>query len=85
MKVQGIVQGVGFRWHVKNCADQLGITGSVWNCHDRTVELIAFSETEEDLDALAEMIKRGPGRVSSLTETRSEGRPPTEFEIGLSR
>jgi acylphosphatase len=37
----GRVQGVGFRYTVKELAEGLGITGSVRNCPDGDVELLA--------------------------------------------
>ena len=42
----GNVQGVGFRWAVRDAANSLGITGWVMNCPDGTVE--AACEGEED-------------------------------------
>jgi acylphosphatase len=39
--VQGIVQGVGFRYHTQNEATRLGVTGYVKNLPDGTVEIVA--------------------------------------------
>lgn len=40
--VKGRVQGVGFRYTSKMCADRLGITGIVRNLYDGSVELYAL-------------------------------------------
>lgn len=38
-KVTGRVQGVGFRWWVRQRGREAGLAGSVWNCSDGSVEL----------------------------------------------
>jgi acylphosphatase len=44
---EGNVQGVGFRWSVRNIAKGFDITGSVRNLRDGRVELQATGEDEE--------------------------------------
>lgn len=41
VRVHGLVQGVGFRWHCSHAADELGVTGWVSNLSDGTVEVHA--------------------------------------------
>ncbi len=65
--VEGIVQGVGFRYFALKWAERLGLTGWVRNNYDGTVE----SEVEGDRSAVEEYIaqmKVGPrwGRVSDV-------------------
>ncbi|WP_407398867.1 acylphosphatase [Treponema sp.] len=47
----GRVQGVGFRWHSKNYARSVGLTGWVQNLYDGTVEM-EVQGTEEKIDGL---------------------------------
>lgn len=47
--VRGTVQGVGYRFYAKQCADNLGICGFVRNKGDESV----FIEAEGDEDVLA--------------------------------
>ena len=44
---EGNVQGVGFRYSVKQIAKGFDVTGSVRNLHDGRVELLATGEQEE--------------------------------------
>ncbi|MCB5259537.1 MAG: acylphosphatase [Candidatus Cloacimonetes bacterium] len=60
IQVLGRVQGVGFRYHARECALQLGISGYVKNLADRSVYIVA--ETQESLiDGYCEMLRRGNG------------------------
>jgi acylphosphatase len=44
---EGNVQGVGFRWSIRNIAKGFDVTGSVRNLRDGRVELQATGEDEE--------------------------------------
>ena len=44
---EGNVQGVGFRWSVRNIAKGFDVTGSVRNLPDGRVELLATGDEEE--------------------------------------
>jgi acylphosphatase len=44
---EGNVQGVGFRWSVRNIAKGFDVTGSVRNLRDGRVELQATGDDEE--------------------------------------
>ena len=58
-KVYGRVQGVGYRYFVKEKAQNLYIFGYVKNLEDGTVEVLAQGR-EENLQKLIEELKRGP-------------------------
>lgn len=59
MLVQGRVQGVGFRYFVKNIADQTGVTGWVRNLYDERVEIFAQGN-QENMEKFIAMIRIGP-------------------------
>lgn len=66
--IEGHVQGVGFRYFVRESAAGFPITGWVRNCHDGSVELVAEGD-REDLEKFLSMIKEGP-RGSLVTDVR---------------
>ena len=81
--VEGLVQGVGFRWFVARRAEGLGVKGYVANRYDGSVEI----EAEGDRSLLEELIREvkiGP-RSAHVTNLRLEWRTPTHtrdrFEI----
>jgi acylphosphatase len=57
--VHGTVQGVGFRFFVRNKAISLKITGWARNLSDRTVEIEAQGEVS-NLEQLLHLIETGP-------------------------
>ena len=57
--VRGRVQGVGFRWFVREEARRLGLSGWVFNRPDGGVELAAAGPVAA-LDALREAVANGP-------------------------
>ncbi len=66
--VRGRVQGVGFRWHVREIARRLGLRGWVRNCPDGAVE-IAAEGSDESIQRLQEELRKGPpGAVVSSVE-----------------
>lgn len=67
--VTGRVQGVGFRWHVRERALALGVRGTVENLPDGRVRAVAVG-SDGALDALADAIRRGPpgSVVQDVTE-----------------
>lgn len=84
MVVEGLVQGVGFRWFVARRAEALGITGWVRNLYSGNVEI----EAEGDRSLLEEFIKQvkvGPrsARVTNLKIEWKESMPPlyNHFDI----
>ena len=57
--VVGRVQGVGFRWFVREQARRWGVRGWVRNRPDGSVE-IAASGSDESLAGLLAAVRRGP-------------------------
>lgn len=64
--VAGRVQGVGFRMFVKVEAERLGLTGTVRNHWDGTVE-VRVEGTRERIERLTAQLERG-NRLSGATE-----------------
>ena len=58
-RIEGVVQGVGFRYSTLHQARRLGLCGYVRNLWDGTVEVVAEGP-EEQLRALERWLHRGP-------------------------
>jgi acylphosphatase len=58
-RVTGLVQGVGFRYALRDEAQRLGLRGWVRNRADGSVELVAEGPRPA-LEAFAEALRRGP-------------------------
>lgn len=87
LRVQGRVQGVGFRYFVLRRALDLGLTGWVANLSNGDVEAEAEG-TREALQDLIERVREGPAaaRVDRVSEQWSEGpRRHDRFTTGPSR
>lgn len=76
--VSGRVQGVYFRQTCKEVAKELGITGTVRNLPDETVE-IAATGSEEQLKKLADWAAQGPP-AASVEKLDVKEVPLKEFE-----
>ncbi len=59
LRVRGRVQGVGFRWYVRQAADRLRLAGWVRNCSDGSVE-VAVEGPAEAQQQLVTAVRRGP-------------------------
>ncbi|NPV57110.1 MAG: acylphosphatase [Anaerolineae bacterium] len=57
--IQGLVQGVGFRFFVVEVSSKLGLTGWVRNTFDGDVEVLAEGSREQ-LDQLITRLQQGP-------------------------
>jgi acylphosphatase len=84
VEVRGRVQGVGFRWFVRERARALGLAGWVKNLADGAVE-IAAAGPESAIDTLIAAVRVGPpgAEVSSVTPMPAlpENELPTPFSI----
>jgi acylphosphatase len=82
--VDGVVQGVGFRWATVRQARALGLTGLVRNLADGRVQVVAEGQ-EEKLARLRTWLARGPAGAhvrsvdSRLEPYRSQY---TDFDVG---
>jgi acylphosphatase len=61
--VRGRVQGVGFRWFVREAARQLNLAGWVLNRPDGSVE-VAAEGSGDSIHALREALAEGPPGAS---------------------
>ena len=81
--VEGLVQGVGFRWFVARHAESLGLRGFVHNLYDGSVELEAEGERSL-VEELIGLVKTGP-RSAHVSNLRIEWKEPhhrtSHFEI----
>ena len=73
--VRGKVQGVGFRWFVREAARRAELAGWVQNRPDGGVE-IEVAGTEEGIDFLLDAVRRGPpgARVEGVSVHAPDGR-----------
>jgi acylphosphatase len=74
LRIQGIVQGVGFRYSLEREALRLGLGGWVRNRRDGSVEAVV-SGPAPAVEALVAWAHHGPpsSRVTSVTVTTDEG------------
>ena len=79
----GTVQGVGFRYFVRNIAKEMGVKGYVRNLPDGTVEVVAEGD-EQTLREFLEAIEQGPP-LAEVTDIRYQFEDKeggfTDFEI----
>ena len=82
--VQGMVQGVGFRWATVRQARALGLTGMARNLADGRVQVVAEGE-EDKLARLRAWLSRGPAgaHVRSVDSRLEPYRGQyTDFDVG---
>ena len=86
VRVMGVVQGVGFRWFVRERARRLGLSGWVRNLPDGTVEVAAAGDAEQ-LALLRAELQRGPNGavVDQLEELGGPLAPPPSNPFGIIR
>jgi acylphosphatase len=59
VRIEGRVQGVGFRAFIEREAQRIGVDGLVRNRRDGGVEAV-FAGTSEPIDAMLDACRRGP-------------------------
>ena len=77
IRVNGRVQGVGFRYALRDEARGLGVTGWVRNCADGSVEALLQGEAHA-VEALLRWARRGPR--AARVETLAEAEPQPQFD-----
>lgn len=83
LRVEGRVQGVGFRWWTQAVAAELGVRGWVRNAEDGSVE-VHVAGPGEAVREFERRLSSGPAgaRVDAVVnQGRAEGLPPSGFEI----
>ncbi len=81
LRIDGRVQGVGYRYALQHEAVRLGITGWVRNRADGSVEALAQGP-QQALDTLTAWARRGPSaaRVSEVTATPAATGSKQDYE-----
>ena len=74
VRVTGVVQGVGFRWFVREKARRLGLSGWVRNLPDGSVEVVASGD-QGQIDLLVGELKKGP-EGAAVDQIQHESRAP---------
>ena len=81
-RIEGVVQGVGFRWFILRTAQQYGLTGWVRNLSDGSVQVEAEG-MRELVEAFLEQARSGPrfSRVTSVSVDWVTAQLDTSFEV----
>src|ERR1044072_5226363 len=82
VRIEGRVQGVGYRYWTERAADKLHLAGWVRNRRDGSVEGV-FSGDAGDVSEMLERCKDGPhsARVTAVTVTEEGASGPTGFDV----
>jgi len=86
VRVSGTVQGVGFRWFVRERARRLGLSGWVRNNADGSVEVAAEGD-EPQIELLRTELQKGPSGafVKSIEDVDTGPSEPVETPFGIIR
>lgn len=76
IRVEGVVQSVGFRAYTVDVARQLNVDGWVRNCYDGTVEAVVFGPTVA-VEAFVAQCLRGPAFAHVENIDIRPGVPPS--------
>ena len=86
VRVEGRVQGVGFRWFVRERARRLGLSGWVRNLPDGSVEVAASGDSQE-VQMLREALAKGPpgANVRALVDLPTEALDELDAPFAIKR
>jgi acylphosphatase len=86
VRVTGVVQGVGYRWFVRERARRLGLSGWVRNLPDGSVEVVASGENGQ-VELLRGELLLGPSgaAVEALVEVTDEPDAPAASPFAILR
>jgi acylphosphatase len=84
VRVTGVVQGVGFRWFVRERARRLGLSGWVRNLPDGSVEVVASGE-DGQVQLLRAELQSGPSgaQVDALVHVGGEPDAPLSSPFSI--
>jgi acylphosphatase len=82
VRIEGGVQGVGYRYWTERVAAELRLTGWVRNRRDGSVEAL-FAGTADDVAQMLERCKDGPraARVTAVEIVEEGGEAPNGFSV----
>ena len=86
VRISGTVQGVGFRWFVRERARRLGLSGWVRNNDDGSVEIAAEGD-EPQIELLRSELQKGPSGafVKAIEDIEMDLAKPVETPFGIIR
>ena len=86
MRISGRVQGVGFRWFVREEARRLGVSGWVTNLSSGEVEVAAGGQASS-LERLRRALEVGPtgAGVTDLTDLPGDAESPLPYPFTIRR
>lgn len=86
LRIQGRVQGVGFRWFVREEARRLGLSGWVTNLPNGNVEVAAGGDPSS-LDRLRRALEVGPtgAGVVAIEDVSGEETTPMPYPFTIHR
>ena len=86
VRIYGTVQGVGFRWFVREAARAAGVAGWVRNNPDGSVEIVASGDAAR-LARLRDAVQRGPpgSQVAGLDESPAGSTEELPFPFSVDR
>jgi acylphosphatase len=82
VRIEGRVQGVGFRYWTEATATRLGLSGWVRNRRDGSVEAV-FSGPADGVAEMLELCRQGPpsARIDRIDTTEADDPPPAGFDV----
>jgi acylphosphatase len=82
VRIEGGVQGVGYRYWAERVAGELNLAGWVRNRRDGSVEAL-FAGPADDVEQMLERCKDGPpsARVAAVKVVEEGGNAPHGFDV----